>query len=157
MKKIFSMYILFLLLLSFLLVLPNKNPVFAVSKDKNAKYCFYTTNSSQTIKNAKITKNGSMTIITCDSNDVYKIKPQLVDVQGESLSFLGTKNDALNYLNNFNHNVVLSEIIENIVVIYAYCPQIENYVYVNNEKVNIQLAFNDGKITVGTPMILGSF
>lgn len=157
MKKTFSIYIMFLLLLSCLLILPNKTPVFAVSVDKNAEYCFYTKNLSQSIENAKITQNGTMSIISCNARDVEKIKPQLVDIEGESICFLGTKNDALNFLGQYNHKVVFSEIVDDIVVIYAYSPQIDNYVFVNNEKVNLQLAFNNGKITVGTPMILGSF
>lgn len=148
---------MFLLLLSCLLILPNKTPVFAVSQDKNAEYCFYTKTSSQTIPNAKIVQNGTMNIITCSASEVEKIKPQIVDIEGESICFLGTKNVALNFLNQFNHRVVFSEIVDDIIVIYAYSPQIDNYVFVNNEKVNLQLAYNKGKITVGTPMILGSF
>lgn len=157
MKKIFSMYIIFLLLLSCLLILPNKSPIFAFTVYGNAEYFFYTKKLTQTISNVKITQNGTMNIISCKSSEAQSVKPQIANLEGESITFLGTKNDALNYLNRYNHKVVFSEVLENIVIIYAYCPQIENFVFVNNEKVNIQLAYNSGKITVGTPMILGSF
>lgn len=157
-KKVFSLYLVFLLILSCVLLLPNKTPVFSGDEQQfEASYTFYTKSPSDYIKNAIVVQNGNMYLVNCKSSDANYVKSQLNDIEGESFSFQGTKNDALNFLNKYNYETVFCEIVGNIFIVYAYCPQIQNSVYVNNQKTNLQLAVNNGKITIGTPLILGSY
>lgn len=146
-----------LLLLSCIVLLPDKNPVFSFSSELDANYCFYTSNACIDAKEVNVVKNGDMYFVSCESNIAKKIKQQLDSVDGESISFQGTKNDALNFLSQFDYEIVFSEVVEDIFIIYAYCPKITNYVYVNNQKINIELAVNKSNITIGTPLIIGSY
>ena len=156
-KKVFSLYFVFLLAMSCMLLLPNKAPVFSSNSQTDASYTFYTKIPCGSIDDAVVVQNGNMFLVNCKSSDAKKVKSQLNGIEGESFSFQGTKNDALNFLNKYNYKTVFCEMVENILIIYAYCPQIQNSVYVNNQKTNLQLAVNNEKITIGTPLILGSY
>lgn len=146
-----------LLLLSCIVLLPNKNPVFSFSSELDANYCFYTNNANISVDGASVVKNGDMFFVSCKSNVAQNVKQQLDNIDGESISFQGTKNDALKFLSQFNYEIVFSEMVEDIFIIYAYCPTIANCVYVNNQKINIELAVNKSNITIGTPLIIGSY
>ena len=54
--------------------------------------------------------------------------------------------------------VIKTEYLENgTTVIYAFSPLIYKSVTINNQKVNLQIATNNNKTTIGWPLILGSF
>lgn len=146
-----------LLLLSCIVLLPDKSPVFSFSSELDARYCFYTSNANIDVDEVDVVKNGDMYFVSCKSNFAQNVKQQLDSIDGESISFQGTKNDALKFLSQFDYEIVFTEMVEDIFIIYAYCPKITNCVYVNNQKINIELAVNKSNITIGTPLIIGSY
>ncbi len=156
-KKVFPLYLIFLFVLLCVLLLPNKAPIFASKSQIDASYTFYTKTPVSSLNNVTVVQNGNMYLVNCSANDAFEVKSKLNNIEGESITFQGTKNDALNFFNKYNYEVIYSEMVENIFIIYAYCPQIQNHVFVNNQKTNLQLAINNQKITIGTPLILGSY
>ena len=50
----------------------------------------------------------------------------------------------------------IEEVAENKVV-YAYLPELINFCMVDGKKVNLQIAFNEQRVILGSPLILGSF
>ena len=164
MKSRFFYYVLLIFFLTGIVVLPNNQPIFACLDVDNLIY-YYFVNSSQ-IKNidafenqnkCKLIKNGEDLIITCNKNQSESIKQKLTDIKGESVSFNGTKQMAIDLINKLNLKTKFFESFDSINVYYCYKDNLSLYKTINNQKVNIQIAFNSGVITIGYPIILGSY
>lgn len=140
------------------LILPNKKPIFADSLDFQkitTTYTFYTL--EKTDESLSYTKNGDAFIVSCDAYEAGYVKQRLGKILGESVCFKGDKIAGLNFISKLNYTSILTEDVNGIFTLYAYSPKIENYVYINNKKVNIELAVNKGVVTVGSPIIVGSY
>ena len=66
--------------------------------------------------------------------------------------------EAISYLNLYSAIVVKSEVIEGkLTNIYAYSKDFTHSIYLENNKINLQICFNQGTITLGSPIILGDY
>ena len=77
-------------------------------------------------------------------------------VYGESVSFRGSIDDFENLLEIMKLEYTYENVGE-IIVVSGYIPHVKYLAYVNGQKKNIQLAFNNGVISIGSPLILGSY
>ena len=156
-KKLFALYFIMVFVIISFLILPNKKPIFAdnLDYDNLVTYTFYTL--EKTDDSLSYTKNGDAFIVSCDANQAVQVKQKLEKILGESVRFNGDKIAGLNFISKFNYTSVLTEDVNGIFTLYAYSPKIENYVYINNKKVNIELAVNKGVVTIGSPIIVGSY
>ena len=156
-KKLFALYFIIVFVIISFLLLPNKKPIFAdnLAFGELATYTFYTL--EKTDDSLCYTKNGDAFIVSCEAKKAGEIKQQLGKILGESICFKGDKIAGLNFISKLEYISILTEDINGIFTLYAYSPKIENYVYINNQKVNIELAVNNGTVTIGSPIIVGSY
>ena len=154
MKKIFL--VIFLSILLFFNIQNSQLNFFATNFE--GKYVFYT---SQILndENVSVEKSGMGYVLTCSTKYATKIKSKLNInlIKGESFSFLGVKSEVENLIKRFNIKVLNKEVLDEILVIDGYSSKFGKSVCTSCGNVNIQIAFNKGTITVGTPLILGSF
>ena len=123
-----------------------------------ATHTFYTT-SKVFDSRIDVIQSGNGYLISCNSeiaDEIYK-KIDKDKLQGESFCFQGEIINVNEILYNLNAVIIKKEQVEDIVIVYAYTFKLENYLWIDSQKVNIQIAYNDGKVTVGTPLILGSY
>lgn len=156
-KKLFTLYFIMVFVIISFLILPNKKQIFADSLDYKdvATYSFYT--MEKTDESLSYTKNGDIFIVSCKAEQSGSVKQKLGKILGESICFKGDKIAGLNFISQFDYTCILTEDVNGIFTLYAYSPKIENYVYINNKKVNIELAVNKGVVTIGSPIIVGSY
>lgn len=130
----------------------------SISEKVNATHTFYTTQNIS-LKNANSIKSGNGFLISTSSNNACIVKSTLNEnyIQGESFCFDGTQDDITKILHSLNATIVKKEKFDGFTVLYAHSPKITNYIILNNKKVNIQIAYKNKIITVGTPIILGSY
>ena len=154
MKKIFL--VIFLSILLCFNIQNSQLNFFATNFE--GKYVFYT---SQILndENVSVEKSGMGYVLTCSTKYATKIKSKLNInlIKGESFSFLGVKSEVENLIKRFNIKVLNKEVLDEILVIDGYSSKFGKSVCTSCGNVNIQIAFNKGTITVGTPLILGSF
>lgn len=158
-NRTFVKYIILCLLICTLLLLPNREPSFKVLANiySDATYCFYLDNRDFSVNDFETIVMGDGAIIRCETDRISDVKNRLHGIKGESMSFAGGHDDILNIINRLRVNVVISENVDGIYSVYGYTRSIENFVTVNGKRVNIQIAFTGGLLTVGTPLILGSY
>lgn len=84
-------------------------------------------------------------------------KIQVADISGESVRFIGNDSDIEFLLDRLNIRVVDEYCFSNIHTIYGYSARLGQVVKVSGKKVNIQIAKRGGLITVGCPLIQGSY
>lgn len=156
-KKLFALYFIMVFMVVGFLVVPNKKPIFVdwLDDKKLATYTFYTLDKTDTSLSS--VKNGNTFVVSCKINQASSVKQKLGKILGESVHFNGDKSAGLNIISGLNCTNISTENIDNIFILYAYSPQVENYVYINSKKVNIQLAVNNGVVTIGSPVIIGSY
>lgn len=163
-KKYLFYYIIFCLLIICFLIIPSNKPIFAdaVNKYENVKYTFYTAEicngSNYVFNNCEIINVGYGSIITTDLNNASNVKKNVNNLQGESCELNNaTKEDCFEMLNHFNATIVRQENLDDISIIYAYSPLLEKFVFDDGDKINLQFALVSETLTVGYPLIMGSY
>lgn len=121
-------------------------------------YSFYTTDNINTINNATVVKNGNSSIVSCTSLNAKNVKQSLKNILGESVKINNPSKDIIDNLYQYiNKNIVYYEVLENTTITYCYNPSLLNFVMIDGQKVNLQIAQNNNYIVIGYPLILGSF
>jgi hypothetical protein len=77
---------------------------------------------------------------------------------GESIRFEGSLETMMSILSLYDAKTVKTEWIEDrIYNVYAKARVFSNSIFIENESINLQICYNDGVITVGSPIILGDY
>lgn len=157
MKKL----LLFLLVFVLLSFVNASSPMFYKVNEAyaNCNYKYYVTGDLPMYVSAMgiVENKGLGHIVTVKGDLVNFAKQKLTNIVGESISLNGTLKDVNNILNLYNAKIINTEYIGNTLVLYAASNYFKNSVIINDQKVNIQVAFNNGSIIMGSPLILGSF
>lgn len=161
MKKMFFLIsFLFLLIFTysfkpiFFDIFKINNLVFGVEE-----YYLYCLNVYKEVPNCEIINNGNGYIIKTDVNNAKFVKSSVSNILGESVRFKSTINKVEDIIDYYNLNIIKQEKVDDIVCIYGYSNknELNNSIIIDNENVNLQIAFNNGYITIGNPIILGDY
>lgn len=159
-KSFLAIYISFCLIIACVVLLPNKSLAFSNANiSDDARYIFHVIDIPQEVKNleVEIIQNGNEYIVKCNKDIAKEIKPKFTQVLGESVTFECSKQNALKLISEMKCNLIELENINGLYTYYGYSNNIDNYTYVNNQKVNVELAYSNGRVTIGSPIILGDY
>jgi len=118
-------------------------------------YYFYTTENFQNVMVTNI-KSGQGYIISCDSDKIKEVYPLLDKKQIAGISGCFDNFDMDSFTKKYQLQIKFYEQIGDITFIYGYTKQLEKYVVVDNERINIQIAKNQYCTKIGYPLILDS-
>lgn len=79
------------------------------------------------------------------------------NLSGRSVRFEGNENDVEELKERLRLSEVMSETVGGIKIIYGYTNAFVEYKLVSGKKVNVQIAVSAGTVTVGVPLIMGSY
>ncbi len=100
---------------------------------------------------------GNGRIVECDASKLGEALTMCSEIDGISVSFCGTANDAERIAVRLVVAEVSRQDIDGLTVICGYSAKISGHVWLDGKQVNIQIAYNKGTVTVGSPLILGSY
>lgn len=100
---------------------------------------------------------GSGKIVSCSVDDFYQTLAQCKDVDGVSVTFDGTEADVSRIVDLLGLEVVSAYELDGLVVTCGKSAKLRKGVLIDGETVNVQIAFSNGVVTVGSPLILGSY
>ena len=149
MKRILVSAVMLLLLF---LHIPS---VSAKSLNFEGDYSFYTKSFYQD-ENCTTLQNGNYYIITCKASYADTLKSKLTDIMGESVTTTCRCDDILQFAEAIGE-IYFYGTVEGISVAEGFSPNIAGGVMKQNKKVNFQVAYDGQHLTIGTPVILGSF
>ena len=88
----------------------------------------------------------------------YDEKP-LVGVRGayERIDTCGGEAEAADLLHKLAATGVRTEAVGEITIIYAFSPLLPQSVVLKGERVNVMIALSHNKMTIGSPLIKGSY
>ena len=75
----------------------------------------------------------------------------------ERIDFSGNTADAMRFLSEYCASVCFTENASGIEIFYAYSPLISGSVCVHGHAVNLMVACSGSSVTVGSPLIKGSY
>ncbi len=155
-KKFVVIYILFILMVLLLAPLNSKNDfdniVIKASSVKVEYFC------SENVVDDKldIQSVGYGCIISCDYNSKNLVQEKLKNIQGVSY-YLGVKDfDLSEFLILNKASIVSRQDFDNIKIIYALTPRLKKVVK-NNKNFNLEIAITESGVTIGYPIIMGSY
>ena len=130
-----------------------------------ATVCFYTGTDEKLPagRAASVIANGSTLILSCSPDAAADLRRGLKSLKGESVSFEGGAADAERVLELYAVKSLRTENLTGggliITIMYGRSPYLCGGLKVNGDFVNIQIAVNEttGWVTIGTPLILGSY
>ena len=103
-------------------------------------------------------------IITVDASQARECAKRLVNIRGEGLFLDFTSNGEERCMIVINEEIedkkarlLFSECGEWGSCYYYYTPQIADFCVINGEKVNLHVVVGENSISIGSPIIFGSF
>ncbi|MGN1208260.1 MAG: YwmB family TATA-box binding protein [Christensenellales bacterium] len=158
----------FIILVSFLVLLIftySSKPIFAdvFLSNKfvygNAVYSIYCLEISPKIENCSVIENGNSFVVKTNLRNAETAKKLVSNIMGESVYFDGSMLGVEKLIKFFDIEVLKSEQIENFVCLYGFAKNhnFQNSIEIEEGRVNVQIAFSQNKITIGTPIILGDY
>ena len=100
---------------------------------------------------------GSGKIVKCSAADFSGMLSHCKDVDGFSVSFTGTLHDVERIAQLFNLNVTSTLNLDGLQIVCGNSRKLTGGVKLDGEAVNLQIAYKDGTVTVGSPLILGDY
>ena len=156
-------FLIFVPMLFFCIIHNNNNSFYnKFNFYNNAVFCYVYSNKNINQKKQNLTSdcidlktinNGDKTLLYFSKlNNQLSIKPDYMQV-----SFSGSYSDVKNIIKSLNLKEVYFENFESYYIFYGYTSGWIRYKVLNNKKVNFQIVYNNSLITIGYPMIYGSF
>ena len=100
---------------------------------------------------------GTGKIVECSVADFADTIAQCKDVDGFSVSFSGAEQDICRLADMFDLKVTSTLNLDGLYIVCGNSARIKGGVTLDGAKVNVQIAYKDGTVTVGSPLILGSY
>ena len=153
MKKIVVFVLLICCLFTTMLVKVEKNPLFEISGVE--KVCFVS-GKNYACEGISSVQCGSKFFNFCS---LETAKERLEDLKKnmEGLQFYFEEVSLQEVASALKFEVVMLDKLENMTVYCGYTPYYQDCVYLNNKKINVQIAEQNGKIVAGFPMILTGY
>lgn len=158
MKKI---YVLILLLIMLFSTFSFKLSFEEMKDGEDAIYTFYTLGNCSKINGTQIITNGNSQVVRTSFSKAKNVRRKLTNILGESVCFKG---DLLKFSlikENLNASLIIDETIENDIIIFSGFSENKKNdlktININGQNINFQIAYNEGIITIGTPVILGDY
>lgn len=152
-------YILVVIILVLVLI-PKGAEFYTVASAFNCNdYCFYVEGEVDEADFTRVIKNGDGYVGYCPLIDAPDIKKEYGgSVSGESFTVSGTKVTVGEIIRELSGRVVSEGTVDGIYTVYIYTGKLNTpSVELFDDKVNVQIALNGDRVTVGYPIILGSY
>jgi|GEM_PF-2486473 len=134
---------------------PCQTELYILTKGYACTVSFYTTDSFSCENGVSVTRVGQWNEITCSEAYAPIVRKSIESLSGQSATVY-TKT-AQEIMIDLSATTIFTQSVDGIDIYYAYSPRLGGGVTVNGEKINLELAQHNGKVTVGTPLILGSY
>ena len=110
-------------------------------------------------KDFEFAQNGESLILKTTKKQAKKLKNKVKKVLGQSFCFNGDFENFKEIVSNFKFEKIKEDLFDGIVCVYGFSKVFrENeYIVLDNTKYNTQIVFNKGVITIGFPIIVGSY
>ena len=120
------------------------------------EHAFYTTDRIESPLVTRKVDLGFAFIYFTASDNAMELRQKFSRIDGESVTISNTRPiDSI--LQSIGAREISTSRIHNLHIVYAYSPRVPTFITKNNARINIQIAVRYDRITIGWPIILGSY
>lgn len=101
--------------------------------------------------------SGIARIVRCDATDLDAVLSRCSDVDGVSVSFEGSLRDVERIVERLGVKQTHTQQMDGLIVVCGYSRRLRGGVLLDGRFVNVQIALNGDRVTVGSPLILGGY
>lgn len=152
MKRFLLTCLLAIIIISVMLVFMPKDFADVIPQNSAATCYVYCRN---TIENA--INIGYGYIVKCSAAELSGVMSNCDLIDGVSLRVAADENRFWQIVEQCGLRDIKTETFSTLITVCGYCPKIRGGAYVGDDFINLQLAYSDGTVYVGSPLILGSF
>ena len=155
MKKFYIVVLIF----AGILLLPQNSGLLGLASGYDVgEYSFYIQGEYKKCDYLFETPNGDGKILTCPVYLAESVKRGIKgEIKGESFRISGGVDKVNDIISCLGARVVKTSTVDGIYCVYLYSGKLGESVELGGERVNGQIAVSKGKITIGCPIILGSY
>lgn len=95
--------------------------------------------------------------VTCSVDDFKATLASCRNVDGYSVTFCGSVDEVFDILNRLQATAISCQQLNDLYVVCAYSRHLRGGVTLDGKQVNVQIAYRNNTVTVGYPLILGSY
>lgn len=99
--------------------------------------------------------SGELSYGTFDTKE-FVFSPLLIEGP-HRLDIEGDENTALSVIKNLSGRLLWSEKCGDIKIYYAYSPRLCEPIRIHDKEINLMVAVSENKVSVGTPLLYGSY
>lgn len=96
-------------------------------------------------------------IVKCSPSELNSVIRECTGVDGVSISFKASKEQFYDIAKKCGFAFCKEEQFAELITICGYSPKFSGGVFMDGNKINLQIAYSDGTVHIGSPLILGSF
>ncbi len=96
-------------------------------------------------------------LVRCNVQQLQHVLNKCGGVDGVSVSFNGDERDVQKLLKRLWVKEYSRLQLNGVFVICGYSPRLTGGIHLDGKRVNVQIALRDGTVTVGSPLIFGSY
>lgn len=100
---------------------------------------------------------GFFRIVQCSADQLSRVLMDCNDVDGVSVSFEGTQTDVERVTALLDTTTIERYELGDVTVICGFSDKLKGCVVLDGKRVNVQISYCRGTVTVGSPLILGSY
>lgn len=123
------------------------------------QYSIYCLSVDDYIPHSEVLNIGNGFIVRTKPENASYVKSKVSNILGESIKFSTTFAKIENIIKLYDVEILKEEKIGDIYTLYGYSKSqdFNKSIKIDEENVNIQIAFNQGVLVMGTPIILGDY
>ena len=153
------MFLIFCVTIISIIIVPqNSIAIDEKFTSNDITYCFYTDADFKKCDDSLVIDNGVCKMIYCDYKKAKAVKKYIDNIYGESMAIYNINKSDLKILSKkIQKTVVFNEKIDKKSIFYCYDSKLSNFVLIKNQKINMQVVFENNDATIGYPIILGEY
>lgn len=153
MKRYILSIIFVIVIVLIALCLVPQSFVHAVTRNATTAKCFVYCRSTE----LPSTSVGYGYIVECEAGELSDVLNHCQNIDGISLSFSASEQEFWQIVKRCNFVKSNIEYFPSLITVCGYTRRLSGGIYVGNTFTNLQLAYNDGTVYIGSPLILGSY
>ena len=100
---------------------------------------------------------GTGRVVQCCASELRYALARCKDVDGFSVRFGGSEQDIYRIVRLFDLSISSTLDLDGLLIVCGNSAKITGGVMLEGDKVNLQIAYKEGTVTVGSPLILGDY
>jgi hypothetical protein len=122
----------------------------------HGEYCIYSREDVVSPLISRKVQTGLGFMYFTDSKNAASLRALFNHIDGESITLSSNKSTQV-ILRKLNYHKVSSDNIGGLHIIYAYSRHAPDFIKNDNRRINLQIAEHNGTVTIGWPVILGTY